>query len=573
MTTPRGVLTRLVPAVGWVATYERADVSADVRAGLTVGVLVVPQSMAYAALAGVPAITGLYAALVALLVYAAFGTSRFISVGPVAIDSLLTAAAVAPLADGDSARYLALTGAVAILVGSLQVAAGVLRLGALVNLVSVPVVTGFTAAAALTIAVTQVPDLLGLDDASSSGTSLLDAVHAWGPQLESVDALTLVLGVVGIVVIVAARRWAPALPGPLLVVAGLTIAVAVLDLTTATVGAVPAGLPLPRIPDVAPADLRSLLPAAAAIALVSYMESVSTGQAFARRTRTRTDPDQELVALGLANGAAGLTRGMPVAGGFSRGAVNFEAGARSQVSGVVAAVVVLLSLLVLTPVLAGVPDVALAAVILASIGSLVDVRAMREIARIRRSDLYALLATGVATLLLGPAPGLGVGVAVSFTLFLRQLSRPHTAELGLVPHEQVFRNVRRHRALTDPSLLVFRVDAPLSFVGARQVIDTLAGLIEQRPQVRYVVFDASAVTAVDFTGLELLGELVRPAALGRCRPPPRRGARARARRAGARGLVPPPRGRRQGAPERVAGGRTAARGPQWPSGELVTSTW
>jgi SulP family sulfate permease len=496
-----------VPAARWLSTYERGDLGPDVRAGLTVGVLVVPQSMAYAALAGVPAITGLYAALVALLVYAAFGTSRFISVGPVAIDSLLTAAAVAPLADGDSARYLALTGAVAVLVGSLQLAAGLLRLGALVNLVSVPVVTGFTAAAALTIAATQLPALLGLDDAPSPGTSLLDAVRALVPRLDSVDALTVVLGVAGILVIVAARRWAPSLPGPLLVVAGLGVAVALLDLGTATVGDVPAGLPLPRIPDVAAADLRTLLPSAAAIALVSYMESVSTGQAFARRTRTRTDPDQELVALGLANAAAGLTRGMPVAGGLSRGAVNFGAGARSQVSGVVAAVLVLLSLVVLTPVLAAVPEVALAAVILASIGSLVDLRGMRAIARVRRSDLYALLATGVATLLLGPIAGLGVGVAVSFTLFLRQLSRPHTAELGLVPDEQVFRNVRRHRVITDPSLLVFRVDAPLSFVAARQVIDTLAGLVEQRPRVLHVVLDASAVTDVDFTGLELLGEL------------------------------------------------------------------
>ncbi len=309
------MLSRLVPAARWLATYRRSDLGPDLRAGLTVGVLVVPQSMAYAALAGVPAITGLYAALVALLVYAAFGTSRFISVGPVAIDSLLTAAAVAPLADGDSARYLALSGAVAVLVGSLQLAAGLLRLGALVNLVSVPVVTGFTAAAALTIAVTQLPALLGLDDASSAGTSLLDAVRVLVPRLDSVDALTFVLGVAGIVVIVAARRWAPALPAPLLVVVGLGIAVTLLDLDTATVGDVPAGLPVPRIPDVALADLRSLLPSAAAIALVSYMESVSTGQAFARRTRTRTDPDQELVALGLANAAAGLTRGMPVAGG------------------------------------------------------------------------------------------------------------------------------------------------------------------------------------------------------------------------------------------------------------------
>ena len=246
---------------------------------------------------------------------------------------------------------------------------------------------------------------------------------------------------------------------------------------------------------------------AAAIALISYMESISTGQTFARRTRTRVDPDQELVAVGLANTASGLFRGMPVAGGFSRGAVNVEAGARTQLSGVVASAFVVLSLLVLTPVLAEVATVALAAVILAALGSLVDLRGIRAIARVRRGDLYALLATAAATLLLGPVSGLGVGVGVSMVVFLRDYRRPHMPELGLVPGEGVFRNIRRHRTITHPRLLVVRVDAPLSFVGARQITDHLAGLVADRPQVDYLVLDASAVTAIDFTGLELLGRL------------------------------------------------------------------
>jgi sulfate permease, SulP family len=470
-------------------------------------VLVIPQSMAYAALAGVPPIAGLYAAMVSLVVYAVFGTSRFISVGPVAIDSLLTAAAVAPLADGDTATYVALTAALTLMVGLMQVTAGLARLGALVNLLSVPVVVGFTTAAALTIGVTQLKDFLGLEKVSSTGTSVLDAARAIGPRLDSLDLVTTTLGVVGLALIVGLRRWSPKVPGPLLVVAGLTAVTALLDLSIDTIGDIPSGLPRPRLPDAGLADLRSLLPSAAAIALISYMESISTGQTFARRTRTRVEPDRELIAVGLANAAAGLLRGMPVAGGFSRGAVNFDAGARSPLSGVVAAVFIVGSLFLLTPVLALVPTLALAAIILSALGSLIDVSGMRSIARVRRSDLYALLATALATLVLGPLPGLGIGAAVSFGLFLRQYSKPHMPELGLVPGEGVFRNVRRHRTVTDPTLLVVRVDAPMSFVGARQITDHLAEVVEQRREVRHLVVDASAVTTIDFTGLELLGEL------------------------------------------------------------------
>jgi sulfate permease, SulP family len=501
-------LHRLLPASRWLQGYERSDLTADLRAGATVGVLVIPQAMAYAALAGVPPITGLYAAMVSLVVYALFGTSRFISVGPVAIDSLLTAAAVAPLADGDSARYVALTAAVTVMAGVMQTVAGVVRLGALVNLLSVPVISGFTAAAALTIGFTQLKDLLGLAGVDSTGTSFLDAAREVTPRLGTTDLVTASLGLVALGVLLGLKRWLPRAPGPLLVVAGLTAVGVAVDLSVSTIGDIPSGLPLPRLPDVALDDVRALLPSAAAIALISYMESISTGQVFARRTRTRVEPDQELIAVGLANAAAGLLRGMPVAGGFSRGAVNFEAGARSPMSGVVAAVLIVVSLYLLTPVLALVPKVALAAIILGALGSLVDVRGIRSIARIRRSDLAALSTTALATLLLGPVPGLGIGAALSFALFLRQYSHPHMPELGLVVGEDIYRNVTRHRTATHPALLVVRIDAPMSFVGARQITDHLAALVQQRPELRHLVVDASAVTAIDFTGLEMLGQLV-----------------------------------------------------------------
>lgn len=495
-----------MPALGWLRSYDRADWPADLRAGATVAVLLIPQAMAYAALAGVPPITGLYAAVVSLLVYAAFGTSRYISVAPVAIDSLLTAAAIAPLADGDPGRYLALASALALLVGLVQVLAGLAGLGGLVNFLSVPVIAGFTSAAAVTIAMTQVKDLLGLTGVPTA-TTFVGALRAVVPALSTYSVTAVLLATVAIVALVVLKRWAPRWPGPLLVVAGATAAVWALSLDVATLGAVPAGLPVPDLPSVSASDLRTLLPSAAAIALVSYLESVSTGTAFGRRTRTRVEPDQELVAVGLANAAAGAVHGFPVSGGFSRGAVNFNAGARTQLSGVWAAGLLVVALYTLTPVLAHLPKGALAAVIVVAVAGLVDLAGARSIGRVRHSDLVSLVATAVATLLLGPLAGLGVGLALSIALFFRHLAKPHIPVLGQVPGRRVYRNVERYDVVTRPDVVIVRIDAPLSFTAARPIADRLTEVVRDQPAARHLVIDCSAVNTADYTGMEMLVNL------------------------------------------------------------------
>ena len=496
------------PFLRWARGYRRATFGADLRAGLAVAVLLIPQGMAYAALAGMPPITGLYAAMVSLVVYAILGTSNHASVAPVAIDSLLIAAAVAPLAEGDQTRYVALAGLLALLSGGLQIGAGLLRLGTLVSFLSVPVISGFTSAAALTIAASQFKDLLGVS-ASGTSTTLVDTVRGLLPRLGDTRLLTVAVGVGVIVALVLVRRFVPRLPGPLLVVAAAAVVAALPGLRGALdiLGEVPPGLPSPALPALNWTDARALLPAAAAIALISYLESISTASAFARRTRSRIDPTMELIAVGSANVASGLFRGFGVAGGFSRVAVNFNAGAKTPMSGVVAAAGIAIALLTITPLLALLPKVALAAIIIVAVSSLVDLRGAVAITRVRRSDLAALLTTFGATAVLGPAPGLAVGVGVSLAIFLRQSARPHLPELGRLKGSDTYRNVNRYPVLTDPAAAVLRLDAPLYFANSRGVADTIADIAATRPDLRFIVLDASAITSVDYTGAETLADL------------------------------------------------------------------
>ena len=500
---------RYLPPLRWLRGYDRPTFGADIRAGATVGVLLIPQGMAYAALAGMPPITGLYAAIVALLVYALLGTSNYSSVAPVAIDSLLVAAAVAPLADGDPVRYVALAGLLALLTGVLQIGAGVLRVGALVSFISVPVISGFTTAAALTIAASQLKDFFGVDGGGGS-TTLLDTVSGLVPRLDGIRPVTLAVGVGAVAALLLLRRYVPRAPGPLIVVVAAALVVLLPGVAgqVAVLGEVPAGLPGFALPSLDPADIRALLPAAAAIALVSYLESISTATTFARRTRGRVDANGELIGIGAANLAVGFFRGFTVAAGFSRGAVNFGAGARTPMSGVLAALIVGVALLTITPLLALMPKVALAAIIIVAVASLVDLRGARSIARVRRSDLVALLATFLATLVVGPASGLGVGVAVSIVVFLRQSARPHLPELGRVHGTTRYRNIARHDDIgTDPAVAMFRLDAPLYFANSRAVADRIGDAIALRPDLRAVILDASSLAWIDYTGTEVLAEL------------------------------------------------------------------
>jgi len=497
-----------LPVPGWVRDYERASAARDLSAGITVGVLLVPQGMAYAALAGMPPITGLYAALVALVVYALSGTSSHLNYGPVALVALLTATAVGPLAEGDPVRYALLAGALAVMVGVLHVALGLLRAGAVVDLIAHPVIVGFTGAAGLVIGLTQARDLLGADIGRSERA--LDAVLAVARGIGTTHPATLTVGLVSIALLVGLRRVLPSVP-PAIVVVALSIATSLalaLDVRgVRVVGDIPAGLPVLSLPVVDITDLLTLLPLAAVLALVSFAESISIGKSIAGRSRETLDANRELLASGAANVAAGLFGGFPVAGSFSRSFLAFTARGRTAAAGLVSALVVALTLTLLTPLLEPLPRAVLAAIVLVTVVGLVDVREARRVARVDRRDGIVLAITFVATLVLGIELGLAVGVGANLIGHVIGGMQPDLVVLGRVPGTREYRNILRQPGATAEDGLILRLDGPLDFLSARTFTTRVRAAVAGRPELRWIVLNCEAMTRLDSTGLHALHEL------------------------------------------------------------------
>jgi SulP family sulfate permease len=503
-------LERHLPFLRTVRGYRRSDLRPDLTAGLTTAVMLIPQAMAYAMLAGLPPIVGLYASVVPLALYALFGSSRELAVGPVAMVSLLVATGVGALAPVGSADFIAYAVLLAGMVGVLQLAMGVARAGFLVNFLSHPVISGFTSAAALIIGFSQLKHLLGVDIARSHHVHAILA-SAFG-QLANVSLPTVILGAGSVIALVLLKRWNPVFPRALAVVVGGSVAVWALGLAdrgVAIVGNVPAGFPSPSLPGFDSAVLLDLLPIAITIALVGFMESISVAKAFARRNRYDVDPNQELVGLGVANIGGALFGAYPVTGGFSRTAVNAQAGARSTLASLITAVVIALTLLLFTPAFYYLPKAVLAAIIMTAVFGLVDVAEVRHLWKVKRSDLALLVTTFAATLSLGIEQGILIGVGASLLWFVVRTTRPHTAVLGRRP-DGSFRNVARHDdAETIDGVAIVRMDASFYFGNVTFLKDTLRQLEQaSATPLRAVILDASAINNLDSSADAALNELL-----------------------------------------------------------------
>jgi SulP family sulfate permease len=499
-----------IPALQWIRQYDRRDFGPDLAAGLTVAVMLVPQGMAYALLAGLPPVMGLYASTFPLLAYALFGSSRHLAVGPVAMTSLLVFAGLSPLAEPGSQGYIAMALLLAFLVGLIQLILGFLRMGFLVNFFSHAVISGFTSAAAITIWLSQVHHLLGTP--SSGGHSAYHLATGIRSSIPGVHGISLAIGLAALAILLLLRHWKPRFPGPIAVVLGGTFLVYIFGwdrLGVKVVGPVPQGLPAFSIPPLSLEGISVLFPSAMTILFISYMESISIAKVIAAKEKYKIDPNQEFTGIGLANLTAAFFSAYPVTGGFSRTALNHQAGARSPMASILTAAFVLLTLLFFTPLFYHLPKAILAAIVMTAVLSLIDIQEARHLFHLKRIDGWTLVFTFAVTLTLGSKEGLLLGVAFSLLVFIWRSAYPHAAELGYLEEEGTFRNLHHFpEAKVFPEVLILRIDASLYFANMGFVEDLLRRRLAEKPDTRWIILDLSAVNDVDAIAIDSLGELM-----------------------------------------------------------------
>jgi high affinity sulfate transporter 1 len=498
---------RWLPGLALLRRLRGPELRRDIVAGVVLAALLVPQGMAYAELAGVPPVTGLYATLVPLVVYFMLGPSRILVLGPDSAVSPLVAAAIIPLAvAGDESARIALAGLLALLVGALMLAGGLARFGFLTELLSMPVRLGYLAGIAVTVIVAQLPKLFGF---SVEAENLIPGVRGFVEGLDDTNATALGLGVGSIAVIVGLRRVAPKVPAVFLAVVGATALVAVLGLDddVPIVGSVPAGLPALTVPDVSLHDLKTLIPAAVGIAFVAFTDTSILSRSYAARLRQEVDQNQELAVLGIANIATGFFQGFPLSTSSSRTAVAEDVGARSQIAGLVGAGVLAILLIVGTGLVHDLPLSSLAAVVIVAVLGLIDIGAERRLRRWRRSEFLLSMIAFAGVAVLGVLWGVGTAIALSLLDFIRRAWRPHDAVLGRVDNLKGYHDTERYPdARRIPGLVLYRFDAPLFFANADYFRERIRALA--RPgDARWIVVAAEPITDIDTTAGEILGGL------------------------------------------------------------------
>ena len=501
----------LFPLLTSLRSYNKASLRGDLMAGLTVAAMLIPQGMAYAMLAGLPPVMGLYASMLPMLLYALVGTSRQMSVGPVALDSILVAVGVGSLAQVGTDAYIALAVMLAATIGLLQLLMGFSRLGFLVNFLSYPVLVGFTSAAAIITALSQLSHVLGVTAPAGFGFSHLLASVLQRP--EQINPITLTLGVGAILAMLGLKRWFPRLPGPLIVVVACTILVWSLTLDkqqVKIVGDIPLGLPNLTFPTLDWETFRLLFPLALTMALVGFAQSISVAKTFAHKNNYHIEPNRELIGLGLANLGASLSHGYPVTGGFSRSAVNANAGAKTSIATIVTALLIGLTLLLFTQTVYYLPNAVLAAIVLVSAAGLIDFKEIRYLFRVKKSEGLLLTFTFVATLVFGVIHGLLLGVIASILLFITLNTRPHAAMLGRLPDTDIYRNIVDFpEAQSIPGLVILRIDASLYFANTEFLKAKLREIREQYgASLKAIILDASAVNDLDSSADTALHQIV-----------------------------------------------------------------
>lgn len=502
---------KYIPIAAWLPHYSKDQWKGDLSAGLTVGVMLIPQGMAYAMIAGLPPIYGLYASTIPILLYAIFGTSRQLAVGPVAMVSLLTAAGIGAMAEGGTETYIQLAITVAFLVGAVQFLLGLFRMGFMVNFLSHPVVSGFTSAAALIIGISQLKHLMGvkLPESHHVHEILIAAVQQTG----NTNLIALAIGLPGIGIILGIRRISKAIPGQLVAVIFGILAVWIFGLgeQVKIVGEVPSGLPSFSLPTFSVETWQALLPTVLTIALVSFMESIAVAKAIqAKHKNYKIDANQELIGLGLANLGGSFFQSFPTTGGFSRTAVNDQAGAKTGMASIISVGLIVLTLLFLTPLFYYLPNAILSSVIMVAVFGLIDFKEPVHLWHSNRTDFAMLIVTFIATLSLGIEQGIAVGVVLSLVMLIYRTTRPHVAVLGRIPGTDIYRNIERfEKAEQRVDVLVLRFDAQLYFANInyfRETVDEWAA--KKNGNLRLVVINGESINYADSSAVHALHDIV-----------------------------------------------------------------
>ena len=514
------MFVQYLPVLTWGRTYTRQSFTNDLTAAIIVTIMLIPQSLAYAMLAGLPPQMGLYASILPITLYAVFGTSRSLAVGPVAVVSLLTAASISRIATPGSDDYIVAAIALAFLSGVLLVAMGVFRLGFMANFLSHPVIAGFITASGLIIAASQLKAILGI---SAEGHNLVQLAESLWAHRQDINWITALIGSLTTAFLFWVRKGLLPLllalglsepvakimakAGPVAAIVATTALVWLLDLQSygvKIVGLVPQGLPPLTMPKFSLDLWSSLLTSAILISVIGFVESISVAQTLAAKKRQRIDPDQELIGLGAANIGASFTSGFPVTGGFSRSVVNYDAGAETPAAGAYTAGGLIFASVFLTPLIFFLPKATLAATIIVAVLSLVDFKILGKAWRYSKADFTAVTTTMAITLVVGVEVGVITGVLVSVLIHLYKSSRPHIATVGQVPNSEHYRNILRYDVITQPHILSIRVDESLYFANARFLEDHLFARATQQPQLRHVVLMCSAINDIDMSALDSL---------------------------------------------------------------------
>ncbi|PWT87715.1 MAG: DNA repair protein [Proteobacteria bacterium] len=506
--TSAPVWRSLLPLTQWLASYDARSLKSDVIAGVTLAAYAVPVSMAYASLAGVPPHHGIYGYMLGGLLYALFGSSRQLAIGPTSAVAMLVGATVAGMTDGDSARAVEIASLTALTVAAMSFLAWLLKLSGLVSFISETILVGFKAGAALTIAMTQLPKLFGV---AGGGDHFFERAWTLAGQLGNTNGVVLGLGLGALALLLLGEKFLPNRPISLFVVA---LAIVVLSVTTladagvATVGVLPSGLPAMIVPTLRWSDVDGIIPLSGACFLLAYIEGVSAARTLAARHDYEIDPRQELFALGAANAAAGLCQGFPVAGGLSQSAVNDKAGAQTPLALVFASATLAACLLFLTGLLANLPTVVLASIVLVAVKGLIDVRALQHLWQVSRLEFQVAIVALIGVLLLGILKGVLVATVVSLMMLLAGVARPHVAFLGRIPGSRRFSDMERHldnEAV--PGVVIFRVESSLLYFNAEHVHRVVTERLQATASLRLVVCDLSDVPFVDIAAARMLAGL------------------------------------------------------------------